>query len=432
MKWSFINNKLLIQSFVFGVLYMFSSVVAADGPIGFASLDGGTTGGKGGKVISVSDKAAFADAVKGSEARIVEISGKITLDYNKLTIVGSNISIIGKRGAIIMYGGLHLKGSKNVIIKNIIFQDPAGNHSAAVKMDDQAQNIWIDHCNLTAMPRQKISDRTHGHTIHVEGGAKNITISYCYFHHFVHNVIFCPNPAHDAIDANTTITIHDCWFDGTWSRNPRTRSGRFHIFNTYYLKNNWSKKTSEEGYAIVANDGSRVVVENTVFEDVHNPVILGFKGHPKGSITLKDCEYKNVGNTPQNSGTTFDPKSLYKYTLVDVAKVPEHVKKYAGAGKPQPTSIESILSKKITKKDISISIVNSNKLIIKNIFSNNSFEGTFTIYSLSGKKLTQYNLINKKGEKTATLTLPEKIGSGNYYYRFVNNKDAYSGALQLK
>jgi hypothetical protein len=51
--------------------------------------------------------------------------------------------------------------------------------------------------------------------------------------------------------------------------------------------------SSEEGYAIVSNDGARVVVENTVFEDVHNPVILGFKGHPKGDIILNDCKYGN-------------------------------------------------------------------------------------------------------------------------------------------
>ncbi|MGD9201267.1 MAG: hypothetical protein PVI26_06875, partial [Chitinispirillia bacterium] len=175
-------------------------------------------------------------------------------------------------------------------------------------------------------------------------------------------------------------------------------------------------------------------VENCYFNNTTFPTHIDFPPHsPAGDVVSKNNITEKCDNEILTRGTAFDPSKEYKYTPIDPKDVPEHVKKYAGAGKETPpTPIKQILTDNVTKKDISISILNTNKLIIKNIFSGNSFEGTFTIYTLSGKKLTQYNLIDKKGERTAALTLPENIGAGNYYYRFVNNKDAYAGVLQLQ
>ena len=62
-------------------------------PVGYASLNGGTTGGAGGKSVTVSTYADLVAAVKGDTAAIVYIKGKIT-GTDKIR-VGSNKSVLG-------------------------------------------------------------------------------------------------------------------------------------------------------------------------------------------------------------------------------------------------------------------------------------------------------------------------------------------------
>ena len=81
--------------------------------------------------------------------------------------------------------------------------------------------------------------------------------------------------------------------------------------------------------------------------------------------------------------------------------------------------------------NLSISIIRSNKLIFRNMLSKHFFDGTFTIYTLSGKKLIHYTLTNNKGKDTAVFALPENMGTGTYNYRFENTMAAYTGVLQL-
>ncbi|MGD9201966.1 MAG: hypothetical protein PVI26_10410, partial [Chitinispirillia bacterium] len=221
IKLNFIKNTLLIRGLVFGILYMCSAAVAQDGPMGFASLDGGTTGGEGGKVVSVSSKSDFETAVAGTEKRIVEVSGMIELGQGVFTPVGSNITITGKGDAKIKFGGIHLKGSKNVIIKNITFMDPT-RQSDCVYISDEAQNIWIDHCTMTGDPTPS-HDEHHDHTIDVRTGSKNITVSYCEFHNVCQNIMIGHSNDNGTQDKNITVTFYGCWFNGTMSRNPRIR-----------------------------------------------------------------------------------------------------------------------------------------------------------------------------------------------------------------
>lgn len=65
--------------------------------VGYATLNGGTTGGKGGKVTTVTTLAALTSAAAGDTAGIVLISGTISGAGN--VKVGSNKSIIGAKGS---------------------------------------------------------------------------------------------------------------------------------------------------------------------------------------------------------------------------------------------------------------------------------------------------------------------------------------------
>jgi pectate lyase len=62
--------------------------------VGYATQNGGTTGGKGGSTVTVTTASALASALSGDIAKIVIVSGTIT-GAQKIK-VGSNKSLIGK------------------------------------------------------------------------------------------------------------------------------------------------------------------------------------------------------------------------------------------------------------------------------------------------------------------------------------------------
>jgi pectate lyase len=74
-----------------------------DAANGYASLNGGTTGGKGGTTTTVSTYAQFTAAVSSDTAKIVIVSGTITATADQVK-VGSNTSIIGKNSSAKLVG----------------------------------------------------------------------------------------------------------------------------------------------------------------------------------------------------------------------------------------------------------------------------------------------------------------------------------------
>ena len=126
---------------------------AAEGPIGYASQNGGTTGGAGGSSITVKSYDELVKAVKDDTAAIIYIDG--TIEGSKKIRVGSNKSILGKDSTSKLVGaGFLVKEAKNVIIQNLgfskVYQD--GGDAIAVQ---KSENVWIDHCDLS-------SDLEHG------------------------------------------------------------------------------------------------------------------------------------------------------------------------------------------------------------------------------------------------------------------------------
>ena len=62
--------------------------------LGFAATNGGTTGGQGGSITTVTSLSALKSAVSGDTPAIVIVAG--TISGNEPVKVGSNKSIIGK------------------------------------------------------------------------------------------------------------------------------------------------------------------------------------------------------------------------------------------------------------------------------------------------------------------------------------------------
>ena len=98
-------------------------------PVGYASLNGGTTGGAGGKSVTVSTYADLVAAVKGDTAAIVYVKGKIT-GTDKIR-VGSNKSVLGLDSSSGLNGvGLFVRQAKNVIIRNLAISKVATGDAA--------------------------------------------------------------------------------------------------------------------------------------------------------------------------------------------------------------------------------------------------------------------------------------------------------------
>ena len=70
---------------------------------GFASLNGGTTGGAGGSTTTVSSYEDLADAVQGNDKKVIIVEGNIQKSADQIR-PGSNTSIIGKDSNAILEG----------------------------------------------------------------------------------------------------------------------------------------------------------------------------------------------------------------------------------------------------------------------------------------------------------------------------------------
>lgn len=127
---------------------------AADGPVGYASMNGGTTGGAGGSETTVTSIDELIEAVKGDEAAVVYIDSMLSGSSEKIR-VGSNKSILGKSSEAGIEGaGLFIKEAKNVIVRNLAISKVNTGEKDAIGVQ-KSENVWIDHCDLS-------SDLDHG------------------------------------------------------------------------------------------------------------------------------------------------------------------------------------------------------------------------------------------------------------------------------
>ena len=145
---------------------------------GFASQNGGTTGGKGGATITVSSYKEFKAAVQSKDPKIVIVQGTIkTTDGDGYALkIQSNKTIMGKDKKSTIYGGLSIHGVKNVIIYNINLQGsyPNPGPSDCLDISSGSTNVWVHHVSFR--------DADDGN-LDIKGKSNYITVSYCKFYY---------------------------------------------------------------------------------------------------------------------------------------------------------------------------------------------------------------------------------------------------------
>lgn len=360
--------------------------------MGFATVDGGTTGGAGGAVVTpttLAELKRYAEdkttpyviritkefntgvAVKIDASGAINSAGSINTTYGDIIRLGSNKTLVGIGSAAFFNRiGIIIQSQSNIIIRNIKFtmkhvpisrtdenkivgwangapvvlSDP---DCIGIQADDvtipEAQRIvrhvWIDHCEFFNEDPSVMTDvdRYDG-LVDGKNNSSNITISWCYFHDHHKASLFGKG---DSDNFDRRITYSHNHFRNILSRLPLIRYGKVHMLNNLMV-------TSENGTNARIN--SDVYIEANHYEASKKPVFG--KVSENGAATLVNNKWVDCDRVPQivlsaAPGASalsaseeilpgkFRPSTFYNYTafLDAVANVPSVVAANAGVGK---------------------------------------------------------------------------------------------------
>ena len=304
----------------------------SDKPDGFASVDAlgvnGTTGGAGGKVVTVTTQEELEKYALAEEPYIIRVPGKIKITekqnpqtrYERLTTrevhIASNKTIIGVgKGGHIVGGGFFIgPGMHNIILRNLTIRDTfvegdwpgLTNDYDGLQMDD-AHHVWVDHCHFSRHGDGCLDSRA---------GTTYLTVSWCIFSD--HNKTFGVGWDRKAA---AHITLHHSWFRNLGCRSP----GAGQVLRAHYYNNYLQNIGSCSHRALI---GTNMIIQNSYFDNVTAP-----QRQTDATVTMiaTGCIYNNVRGDRVTCGRVFfDPSRFYPYTLDKAEDIPGLLEKYAG------------------------------------------------------------------------------------------------------
>lgn len=315
-----------------------SAAMTANTPIGYASLNGGTSGGAGGLATTVTTLAELVDYAKSCEKsitpKILFIKGKISAPTSTVITIkhGASISVLGEGSfGELENVGLMFWDYQNVIVRNmkiheVIYPNDALNI-------DQCQNVWIDHNELYSRIGAGITVDTYDGLLDIKSGSRYVTVSWNYLHHHMKCSLIghTDNTNSQAVDAQMRITYHHNLFSHTDGRNPSIRYGAIHMFNNYF--------EDITDYGIAARDGAHAKIENSHYHNVTLPMSTDkfpVTGLPNGYIYETGNSFTGTcgANVISQTDSAFWNNTTlpYAYTVDPVENVESMVKLNAGIG----------------------------------------------------------------------------------------------------
>ena len=262
-----------------------------------------TTGGKEGKVVVVTTlkdvglgSLRTALAQKGPKWIVFEegLSGTIK---NKTMLYLSGDTTIDGRGADITLSGEALvvsgKENSNVIITNLKFRNARRD---AIRLEEQAQNIWIH--------RNSFSKGGDG-LIDVTTAAKKITISWNTFSkHTLGLLLGRSCKEDDKGDEVMKITLHHNYFDGVEGRSPKVNCGKTHTYNNY--NHRW------RNVAARVEKGGEIYSEANIYEAGSTKRASNYSS-PGYLKSVDDLMQNGAYHHATGSGRVFKPSRFYPY-----------------------------------------------------------------------------------------------------------------------
>ncbi|WP_327587149.1 pectate lyase [Nonomuraea sp. NBC_00507] len=302
-----------VLALVVSVLVSAEPALAAESsPVGFASMNGGTTGGAGGSTVTVSTASALASALSSGSTQTIRISGMISI--SGMYRVASNKSILGVgSGSGLNGGGLTMNGVSNIIIRNLTIQNSSDD---AINVQDGSHHIWIDHNNFT---------RASDGLVDIRLASDFVTVSWNRFYGHDKTALLGSSDSNTGDIGHLRVTYVHNWFDGTNQRHPRVRFGNpVHVLNNYY--------SNIGSYGVASTTNAGVYVERNYFENVSRPTSLQEGSSPQGNIKLLNNYLVNSG-TPQSRNASSVATIPYSYTPECNCSVKSTVTAGAGVGK---------------------------------------------------------------------------------------------------
>ncbi|KAK7747401.1 hypothetical protein SLS53_001656 [Cytospora paraplurivora] len=281
--------------------------------IGYATQNGGTSGGANGTQTTVSSLEDLKSAASADGAAIIIIDGEIT-GSDKVDIT-SDKTIIGAAGSSLNGIGLRVKKQSNVIIRNVKISKVLADNGDAITIQ-ASNNVWIDHADLS-------SDRDHDKDYYdglldVTHGSDYVTISNTYFHdHWKGSLVGHSDNNGDEDKGHLIVTYANNYWSNINSRGPSFRFGTGHIYNSY---------AQNASTGVNVRDGAQLLIESTVFSDVPK-AIESADSDTVGYAVVNDVDLGSGTNTVDAGTLTSVP---YSYSLLGSANVKASVQANAG------------------------------------------------------------------------------------------------------
>ncbi|WP_246278598.1 pectate lyase family protein [Phytohabitans rumicis] len=336
-----------------GVVMSIPEASAATGGVtGYATQNGGTTGGAGGQTVRATTGTAIHTALCGrassSTPIIIQVEG--TINHGNTTKVSggscntaadvielkeiSNVTIIGVGGgAIFDQLGIHIRDASNIIIQNVTVRNvkksgsPLSNGGDAIGMESTVRNVWVDHVNLEASGGE--AEGFDG-LFDMKNNTQYVTLSYSVLRNSGRGGLVGSS---ESDLTNGFITYHHNLYENIDSRTPLLRGGVAHIYNNHYVSLNES--------GINSRAGARAKVDNNYFKnskDVLGTFYTDAAGYWQASGNILDNVTWSSPGTDTNPAGPGMPSNTtvsipYSYTLDGASCVPSIVSQTAGANK---------------------------------------------------------------------------------------------------
>jgi uncharacterized repeat protein (TIGR02543 family) len=312
--------------------------------VGWASQNGGVTGGGTATPTVVSNYTDFKNAVTNTAVKVIHVSGTITFpsagritfqDQSAKTIYGlPGSKLVSTDITAAGSGILYIKRLTNVVFRNLTFEGPGaydtdGNDNMTI---DNCTNIWVDHCDF--------QDGVDGN-LDIKNLTDYVSVTWCRFvylkppipggsggaddHRFSN--LFGSSDGATGDRGKLRITMYNCWWaQGCKERMPRVRFGKVHLVNNYF-------SCSGNNHCVRAGFEADLRVEANSFENVNTPIDL-FENDFTAVQSISNQFVGTSGNTA-GSGTAFTPP--YSLTVAPAANVKSQVMAGAGATLSSPT-----------------------------------------------------------------------------------------------
>ncbi len=316
-------------------------------PIGFASLNGGTSGGQAGQTVTVSTYDQLKSYAESSDPVVILVDGTISNGPNGGKVsVQSNKSIIGIGSTAFLNGiGIEIKDSNNIILQNFRISmtgvttrtdtpgvytssDDEGlpkievNDGDAISISGTSKNIWIDHCELFSEdPDVQTNKDLYDGLIDIKGQTGFITISWCYLHD--HHKGGLVGSSDSDLYSDRKVTFHHNYYSKVKLRVPMYRGAVGHFFNNYVLG-------AEDATEIRADTCLRV--EKNYYEPLHYSIYTPSDA-PGSAERIDNIEVNRTSRAYPASCTADIPYSYSDVLTDDTNDVKTVVPQSAGVGK---------------------------------------------------------------------------------------------------